>query len=272
MRRAIRAIAFLFFLAVFGVSLWRVIDIQRAYETGENTYSDLQQFVQIPETLPDSPDAPPSPMKPLHDRPEFFYDDDTPWPNVDFDALREINPDIVGWIYIEGTDVNYPVVQGEDNKYYLNHLVDGKWNSSGSIFLDAECTDVFTDWHSIIYGHHMLNDSMFSALMDYKQQEFYDAHPVALYVTPERRAKIVLFSAYVAKPTESAWQREFGAREFDRWLEEIGGKSLFVPKYTPNSNDQIVTLSTCSYEFDGARFVVHGFLLDYTQVAGEQLP
>lgn len=269
MRRAIRAIAFLFFLAVFGVSLWKVIDIQRAYETGENTYTDLQQYVQIPETQPDSPDAP---MRPLHGRPEFFYDDNTPWPSVDFAALQEINPDIVGWIYIEGTDVNYPVVQGQDNKYYLNHLVDGTWNSSGSIFLDAECTDVFTDRHSIIYGHHMLNDSMFSALMDYKKQEFYDEHPVALYITPERRCKIILFSAYVAKSTESAWQTDFGFHGFNQWLSDVSGKSLFVPKYAPNEDDLIVTLSTCSYEFDDARFVIHGFLLDYTPLPEVGVP
>ncbi len=261
MRRTLRIILLLFFTALLGLSLWKIIDIRSSYETGEKTYADLQQYVQIPETAPPTPNLP---NGPLHGRPELYFDDDTRWPTIDFAALQEINPDIVGWIYIEGTDVNYPVVQGEDNKYYLNHLVDGTWNSSGSIFLDAACTDVFTDKHSVIYGHHMLNDTMFSALMDYKKQAFYDQHPVALYITPERRCKLLLFSAYVAKPSENAWQVDFGYGDFSQWLAGISKKSLFTPKYTPTEADQIVTLSTCSYEFDDARFVVHGFLLDYS--------
>lgn len=263
MGKWIRRVLMILFAGILAFSLWKILDIRRSYQTGENTYADLQQYVKLPETQPKEDHLPPGP---LHSRPDIQFDDDTPWPTIDFDALQEICPDIVGWIYIEGTNINYPVAQGKDNKYYLNHLVDGTWNSSGSIFLDAECGDVFTDRHSIIYGHHMLNNSMFSALMDYKKQSFYDAHPVALYITPERRCKIVLFSAYVAEPTENAWQVDFAWGGFGKWLREVEDKSLFVPKYTPTEDDQIVTLSTCSYEFDDARFVVHGFLLDYTPV------
>lgn len=261
MKKALRMILLLFFIGLLGISVWKIVEIQRSYQIGEDVYSALQQYAHIPETEPTKSNGP---DRPQHGRPEIYDEDDTQWPAIDFEALREINPEIVGWIYIEGTDVNYPVVQGEDNKYYLNHLIDGTYNSSGSIFLDKDCVDVFADKHSVIYGHHMRNNTMFSALMDYKKQEFYDEHSVALYITPERRCKILLFSGYVARPTEHAWRVDFVSNSFEDWLTEIGAKSMFTSKYVPTADDQIVTLSTCSYEFDDARFVVHGILLDYT--------
>mgnify|MGYP000782800669 FL=1 len=103
-------------------------------------------------------------------------EDDTIWPEVDFSVLREINPDIVAWIYIEGTKINYPIVQGGDNSYYLKHLFSGEWNGSGCIFLDFRNDVSFADRHSIIYGHHMKNGTMFTDIDKYKKQEFFDEH------------------------------------------------------------------------------------------------
>lgn len=119
----------------------------REYSEGEDSYTDLEDYVKLPE----EPEAPSS----------FPVDDETEsggreWPAVDFASLQEINPDIVGWIYIEGTEINYPVVQGNDNQYYLKHLFSGEWNGSGCIFLDSRNRVDFSDRHSIIYGHHKL--------------------------------------------------------------------------------------------------------------------
>ena len=97
------------------------------------------------------------------------------------------NPDIVAWIYIEGTKINYPIVQGEDNSYYLKHLFSGEWNGSGCIFLDSRNDASFADRHSIIYGHHMKNGTMFTDLDKYKKQDFFDEHPVALLIDVYKR-------------------------------------------------------------------------------------
>lgn len=128
------------------------------------------------------------------------------WPEVDFEALREINPDLVGWIYIEGTEINYPVVQGADNQYYLKHLFTGEWNSSGCIFLGARnCTDL-SDRNSILYGHHMKDGSMFHGLMEYKSQEYYDEHPTVLFLTPDANYEVKIFAGYVASVDADAWK------------------------------------------------------------------
>ena len=116
------------------------------YSEGEDSYTDLEEYVKLPE----EPEAPSS--SPADDETESGGRE---WPAVDFASLQKINPDIVGWIYIEGTQINYPVVQGNDNQYYLKHLFSGEWNGSGCIFLDSRNRADFSDRHSIIYGHHM---------------------------------------------------------------------------------------------------------------------
>ena len=145
-----------YYLALDG--LWV---IRSEYHTGEAAYEDISHMISLPQKTAE-------PQPPVINKPagaETLPDeDDTVWPEVDFAALREINPDIVAWIYIEGTKVNYPIVQGEDNSYYLKHLFSGEWNGSGCIFLDFRNDASFADRHSIIYGHHMKNGTMFTDL------------------------------------------------------------------------------------------------------------
>ena len=100
-------------------------------------------------------------------------------PQVDFDALRQIDENVVAWLYSPGTSIHYPVVQAEDNEYYLTHMFGKKKNSAGAIFLDAGCSPDFSDMHTVIYGHHMKNDTMFSSLTGYLQPGYYEPAPRA---------------------------------------------------------------------------------------------
>ena len=108
-------------------------------------------------------------------------------------------------------DLYYPVVQGRDNQYYLKRLFDGKWNSAGCIFLDSRNEPDFSDGHSIIYGHHMKNGTMFSGLTEYKKQEFYEGHPTILLVTPEQSIRVEIFADYVASVEDNAWEIAMGS-------------------------------------------------------------
>lgn len=237
-----------------GCQIWKE---QSEYKVGEDVYAEIGQLVEIPTKSLDqdlfsdetqSEIIPPEP------------EDDTVWPEVDFAALTDINPDIVAWIYLEGTGINYPVVQGDDNSYYLKHLFTGGWNSAGCIFMDSRNNGDFSERNSIIYGHHMKNNSMFSSLDGYKKQEFHDEHPVVLILTPEQNYKLEVFSAYVANVEDSAWDLGFTVAGYEDWLEEVCEKSCFASTVIPTVTDHVVTLSTCSYEFNNARFVVHGIL------------
>lgn len=99
---------------------------------------------------------------------------------VDFAALEGVNSDIVAWLYGADTGLNYPIVQAEDNDYYLYRLLDGTWNKNGTIFMDYVNRSDFSDQNTLVYGHHMKSGAMFGALVQYKKQEFYDRPPLSV--------------------------------------------------------------------------------------------
>ena len=107
---------------------------------------------------------------------------------------------------------------------------------------------------------HMKNGTMFTDLDKYKKQEFFDEHPVALLITPDKNYKVVFFAGYVAAPQDDAWEIGFTEAEFEVWLQNAADRSCFTSEIAPNNSDHILTLSTCSYEFDDARFVLAGVL------------
>lgn len=226
------------------------------YFIGDKTYANLSQYAQTTIENPtlstidsiDSEQIPPTIEKPI-------------FPTVDFTSLFTINPEVNGWILIEDTRVNYPTVQGIDNTYYLNRLFDHKKNASGSIFMDYENTKNFSDFHSIIYGHHMKNGSMFADIEKYKTQEFYDTHPTGKLITPDGNYLIHFISGYTANVKEDAWNLYFPDENAKQlWIESSIQKSDFKAQYTPTSQDTYITLSTCSYVFDNARYVLLGAL------------
>lgn len=238
------------FLAIACFSGYQLYGILSEYHQGTQTYDELTQFVNT------DPSATPAPS----DEEEYDHSDIV-WPEVDFEALKAVNEDIVGWIYIEGTPINYPVVRGDDNNYYLKRLYDGTPNGSGSIFMDFRNEPNFVDKNNILYGHSMNNGSMFTAIKKYKHQTYYDEHPYALLMTPEKNYKVEFFTGYVANVEQDAWEYYFDSDEkFEQWLISSKSKSNFANNVEPNVNDEILTLSTCTYEFDNARYVLVGVL------------
>lgn len=184
------------------------------------------------------------------------------WPVVDFAALESINSDCVAWIRIDGTEIDYPVVQGHDNSFYLKHLFDGEWNGAGCIFLDSRVNPDLSDRHSVLYGHHMKNGTMFSDIAKYKDQTFYENHTTGMILTPTENYRIEFFAGYVAgADDENAWKVTFATEDkYVDWLNETVGRSWFNSEVIPTAEDRVITLSTCSYEFNNARFVLIGRL------------
>ena len=216
------------------------------YRAGEQAY----------QALTDSVVTQPSSLQP--ERSEYSE----PVPDIDFEALERINLEVVGWLYLPDTAISYPVAQGENNTYYLKHLFDGTPNSAGSLFLDSRCHG-FEGKNSVIYGHYMKNGTLFASLSEYQDQEYYEAHPNVYLITPEGVLTVQLFSAYIAGAEDDAWQLDFDTEEeYGIWLEGLQDRSCFVCGIAPTTSDRVVTLSTCNYTFENARFVCHGRILE----------
>jgi len=181
---------------------------------------------------------------------------------VDFDELLAANSDVVGWIYCEDTIINYPVLQGEDNSYYLHHTLDGTYVRTGSIFVDGNNRRDFQDANTIIYGHHTKDVFMFATLDYWAEQEYYEEHPVIWLLTPTQNYKIVLFSGYHTSAYSDTYQIFSEPGEaLEEYLEVCRAQSDFQADVELDENARYVLLSTCAYIFTDARYVLHGMLV-----------
>lgn len=181
--------------------------------------------------------------------------------SADFDALQKENPDIIAWLYSEGTPINYPVVQAEDNKYYLRRLTDGSYNSNGTLFLDCRCKADFSEFSSVIYGHRMKSKAMFGTLPEYAEQEYYDEHPVMYLLTPQADYKIELIAGFMTSSDSEAYDQPGSESQRQSFLDNAVNNSLFQSSFEYSTDDRFVCLSTCSYEYENARLMLVGKLV-----------
>lgn len=178
---------------------------------------------------------------------------------VDFDALLRRCPDAVCWISIDGTRVNYPVVQGEDNLYYLKHLPDGTANAAGSILMDAACDPLFGNDVTILHGHHMRSGAMFGSLDAYREAAYAGAHPVIRLSTPDGDWDVDVFAACTVDGATFGYPTTFADEQaFDRFVAQLKAASAFDAGVSVAYGDRLLLLSTCAYSFADARFVVAG--------------
>ena len=229
------------------------------YAESAGTYDGLAEHVEVPEQAGDT-------EEPGTEEEAGREDSSAVLPVVDFEALRENGPDIIGWLSLPDTAINYPVTQTDNNEYYLHHLYDGTYNKVGCLFADYENQEDFSDRNTIIYGHNMRDGSMFATLNEYDGQSYYDGHPQMYLVTPDGGYIVDIFTAFVAKPGESGsdtspWRLNFkddGA--YTTWLSEMAGRSVIETDVAVTSSDKVLTLSTCT-PGGASRFIVMGKMI-----------
>lgn len=181
---------------------------------------------------------------------------------IDFAALQAENEDIIGWIYCGDTPVNYPVVQGTDNTYYLKHSFDGTYNKHGAIFMDAENSGDFSDYNSIIYGHHRKDNSMFAPLLNWADQDYFEAHPVMWILTPDQDYRVELFSGYLTSAfSDSYIIFKEPCEAYDDYVRARKAVSDFRAEAEVPEDARCIMLSTCAYDFRDARYILHGVLI-----------
>lgn len=178
---------------------------------------------------------------------EKFEEDDGPPISIDWDALRKINEDIIGWIYIECIDVSYPVMKTDDNDFYLHRDMYKNYMFAGSIFLDMNNTIDFSDPNSVLYGHNMIDGSMFGRLWHITYQNAAADNPYFWILTPQGDYKYQIFTSFETSPYDKTYTFfKRGDKTFKEWAMEMETRSLIqMPAYLFDNDDYVATLSTC---------------------------
>lgn len=177
--------------------------------------------------------------------------------DMDFSALRQQNPDVLGWILIPGTRVSYPVVQGTDNSYYLDHTWRGGKNSVGAIFMECRNSGDLSDFNTIIYGHRMNNRSMFGTLSQYKSRSYWQAHPYVYLTDDSGTHRYEIFAAGEVSVDSDVYRlglRSDSSRQ--SFLDSCLALSALNTGVTPHTYDKVLTLSTCTGNGHATRWVV----------------
>ncbi len=180
----------------------------------------------------------------------------------DFSQFYRQYPDAIGWIYCPGTPIDNCIVEADNNDYYLHRFIDGSYSVGGSLFADCTNARDFSDKNTVIYGHHMNDGTMFARISFYKDQYFYDEHPVMYINTPTMNYRLELFSAFLTDADSEVYTFRFDSDEaYGAWLQRMFAASDFKSDVRLTTADRVVTRSTWSYEYYDARYVAIGKLV-----------
>ena len=168
--------------------------------------------------------------------------------NIDFEGLKEINSDTVGWLKVYGTDVEFPVVQSIDNKYYLTHNFQKKNNKAGWIFADFNNKFDGTDKNIVIYGHNRRDGSMFATLKNILNREWCenDANRMVIFITPNEYSLYEVFSVYQIIEEDYYITTNFENYSYSDFIKRAKSKSIYDFGIDVFQEDSILTLSTCA--------------------------
>lgn len=184
---------------------------------------------------------------------------------LQIEKLQEQNSDIVGWIEVEGTNINYPVLQGEDNSYYMNHNYKKEENTYGSIFLDKDYDWSIPSSNLLLYGHNLQNGELFHDILNYKDKSYYEEHPVIRFTTEKEDSEFEIISAFYSRVYYKSETNVFryyyfinadNEEEYNEFIENAKEASIYDTGKTAEYGDQLITLSTCSYHTEDGRFAV----------------
>lgn len=230
MKRMINNILLIICIFIFCISTWKLYGYYRSYKKAKDTYSKIaKENVKISK----------------NER------------KIDFKKLKSQNQDIAGWIYIRGTTIDYPIVQGKNNEEYLHQDFNKKKSSSGTIFLDNNCKKDFTSDNNIIYGHHMKNGTMFAQLLKFREKSFLKKHNEIMIFTPDRTIHLKVISAYAQKAQNKIPVTFANDKQKKAYIKKIESMSEQTIKTSRINDSHIYTFVTCSYEGEDNRTYVH---------------
>ena len=189
---------------------------------------------------------------------------------VSFDELMEINPDVYAWIYIPNTNVDYPVAQSitdRDDTFYLSHNIYKQYQFSGTIYSEVQNSTDFHDRVTVLYGHNMLNGTMFASLHNFEDEDFFEDNNTIFILTKDKQLTYLVYSAYTYDDRHIL--NSFYLKD-DKVFQEYIDSTIHPHAYSsivregvePDINSKILTLSTCTNGAANTRFLVQGVLVD----------
>jgi len=233
MKKTIRIIIIIALLMAICVSGYKIFEITEQYRLESEVKESMQRY------------------KPKSDKMVDAEDKSNQWVA---DLRNDINQDVVGWLSITDTRIDYPFVAAEDNNFYLRRDIYKNDADAGTLFMDCRCAKDFSDSYNIIYGHNQKNNSMFGDLALFADEEFFDAHSLGVVFLSDRTYTLEFFAyAIVNANDEIIYSTQTAQEELLQYLSQAA-------KYyrEPLSSEKIVALSTCSYDYNGARIVLFG--------------
>lgn len=248
-------------IGVFCFAAYNLYHIYTEYKRGTDEYNEIEQMA-VTQRAPDAAEEnagteegqEPTLVAPM---------------KIDFDSLKAVNDDVIGWIYVEALDgVSYPVVRGTDNNTYLHMTYEKNYNFAGTIFIDYENSRDFSDCNTLVYGHNMKNGSMFGQLRKFTQdEETYKKSKYFWVFTPEKDYRYEIISAYTTGVNSDTYTLFKGpGQEFEDYLNTIVSRSeIHTEPGELSMKDKVVTLSTCTGN-ESTRFVVQGKRVDELDV------
>lgn len=176
---------------------------------------------------------------------------------LDWDALLAQNQDIKAWIYLKNSVINYPVVKGTDNEFYLRRLINKEYSIAGTLFIDSNSPGNFEGFNTVIYGHNLHDGSMFATLKEYNSQEFYEKNKQLELITPSAKYHLLVVGFEEVSSTSSAYKYAFGS-DYDKQalLDFTASNNKLKNTESADVKDHLITLSTCAYDTGEERFVL----------------
>lgn len=229
-------------VAVF--SGWKIYSELHQYKANDQKYEDLRAAVTV---------STPTPSASASADTSLVND------NIDWSALQAMNSDVAGWIRRPDTPIDYPVVYGSDNSYYLRHTLDGEYSIFGTIFVDYQNNRGFVDKNTVIYGHHFshYDDTMLTTLDYYNDQSYYDAHPYLEFLTPDQDYLLYPIAGVVKQGTDAYIRTSFADdNDYAAYVQNFLDNSTFKSNETFSPSDQTVLISSCSDLVQDGRYAL----------------
>ncbi len=256
---------FIFSLGMLGVHQFQNDSAKNSYEQAEELATEVTTLpvteteettteVQTTTAEPTTEEAKPAVWQAAEVEPDQYME---ALLAKNLDSLREVNPDVLGWIWIPGTNVDYPIMDGEDNEYYLEHTWDRKASIAGSIFLEQLNASDLSDFNTLFYGHRMNNGSMFGSLKYYNDEAYLNEHPYVYVLDGHGVHRYEIFSVYTAPVDGLTFVYGFRTEEsMQEFLDYCVEKSEIDTGVIPTVDDRVLTLVTCTGRGYEARWVV----------------